>query len=62
MKLLKVSACADGLYNSDYERSSQCGGDDVDVDEFIHSCLGCKDFSDTIWCNLHNKKHHNQIL
>lgn len=46
MKLLKVSACADGLYNSDYERGSQCGGGGGD--EFIHSCLGCKDFSDTI--------------
>lgn len=64
MKLFKVSACADGLYNSDYEQSSQCGGgdDDDDVLEFIHLFLGCKYFSDTICCNLHNKKHRNQIV
>lgn len=43
----QVSACADGLYNSDYEHSCQCGGgDDHDHDngvlEFIHLFLGWK--------------------
>lgn len=49
MKLFKVCACADGLCNSDYEQSSQCGdGEDDYVLEFIHLFLGCKYFSDTI--------------